>query len=51
MPKGQTPKPKGSIFNVLVDTNVENTLPQGADSNGILMVKLESKLQSWTLIM
>ena len=40
MPKGQTQKLKGSICNVPVDTNVANTLPQGADSNGILMVKL-----------
>ena len=40
MPKGQAPKLKGSICNVPVDTNiVEKTLPQGADSNGIIMVK------------
>ena len=45
MPKGQTPKLKGSICNVPVNTNdVANTLPQGADSNGILMVKLKRKL-------
>ena len=41
MPKGQTPKLKGSICNVPVNTSdVVHTLPQGADSNGILMVIL-----------
>ena len=36
---------KGSICNVPVDTNTDaNTLPQGADSNGIIMVKLKRKL-------
>ena len=44
MPKGQTPKLKGSICNVPVDTNIANTLPQGADSNGIVMVKLKRKM-------
>ena len=45
MPKGQTPKLKGSICNVPVNTSdVVNTLPQSADSNGILMVKLKRKL-------
>ena len=45
MPKGQTPKLKGSICNVPVNTNnTANTLPQGADSNGILMIKLKRKL-------
>ena len=45
MPKGQAPKLKGSICNVPVNTaNVVNTLPQGADSNGIIMVKLKRKL-------
>ena len=45
MPKGQTPKLKGSIRNVPVNTSdVVNSLPQGADSNGILMVKLKCKL-------
>ena len=34
MPKGQTPKLKGSICNVPIDTNdVTNILPRGADSN------------------
>ena len=45
MPKGQTPKLKGSICNVPINTSdIVNTLPQGADSNGILMVKLKRKL-------
>ena len=45
MPKGQTPKLKGSICNVPIDTvDVANTLPQGADSNGIVMIKLKRKL-------
>ena len=35
----------GSICNVPLDTNsIANTLPQGADSNGIIMVKLKRKL-------
>ena len=45
MPKGQSPKLKGSICNVPIDTaNVANTLPQGADNNGIVMIKLKRKL-------
>ena len=45
MPKGQTPKIKGSICNVPIDTNdVTNILPRGADSNGIIMIKLKRKL-------
>ena len=45
MPKAQTPKLKGSICNVPIDTvDVANTLPQGADSNGIVMIKLKRKL-------
>ena len=41
MPKGQAPKVKGSICNVpihVVDTC--NSLPRSADSNGLLIVKL-----------
>ena len=39
MPKGQTPKLKGSICNVPIDTvDIANTLPQSADSNGIVMI-------------
>ena len=42
MPKGQTPKLKGSICNVPIDTNdATNVLPRGADSNGIIMIKLK----------
>ena len=37
-------KLKGSICNVPIDTaNVANALPQGADSNGIIMIKLKRK--------
>ena len=45
MPKGQMPKIKGNICNVPIDTvDVANTLPQGADSNGIVMIKLKRKM-------
>ena len=45
MAKGQTPKLKGSIYSVPIDTNdVTNILPRGADSNGIIMIKLKRKL-------
>ena len=45
MPKGQTPKLKGSICKVPVNTSdVVSSLLQGADSNGTLMVKLKRKL-------
>ena len=45
MLKGQTPKLTGSICNVPIDTNdVTNALPRGADSNGIVMIKLKRKL-------
>ena len=45
MLKGQTAKLKGSICNVPIDTNdVTNILPLGADSNGIIMIKLKRKL-------
>ena len=44
MPKGQTPKLKGSICNVPIDTNdVTNILPRGANSNGIITIKLKQK--------
>ena len=49
MPKGQTPKLKGSICNVPIDTNdVTNILPRGADINGIIMIKLKRKLKGTT---
>ena len=47
MTKGQTPNLKGIICNVRIDINdVTNVLPRGADSNGIVMIKLKRKL-SW----
>ena len=46
MPKGQFPKIKGTICNVPIDTvDICNTLPQPADSNGLVIVKLKRKLQ------
>ena len=45
MPKGRFPKFKGSIFNVAIDTaEVVNVLPYGADSNGVVVVKLKRKV-------
>ena len=45
MPKGQAAKLKGAICNVALDADdVCNILPRGADSNGIIMVKLKRKL-------
>ena len=45
MPKGKFPKMKGSICNVPIDTaETVNVLPHGADSNGLIVVKLKSKL-------
>ena len=45
MPKGQFPKLKGAICNIPIETmDITNTLPQGADSSGLLMVKLKRKL-------
>ena len=45
MPKGQFPKLKGAIYNIPIETmDITNTLPQGADSSGLLMVKLKRKL-------
>ena len=45
MPKGQQPKIKGAICNIsiLVEA-VNNCLPQGTDSNGLLFVKPKRKL-------
>ena len=43
--KGRFPKLKGSICNISIDSNnIANVLPQGADSNGLLVVKLKRKL-------
>ena len=45
MPKGQAPKMKGAICNVPLEAeDVSDILPRGADSNGILYVKLKRKL-------
>ena len=45
MPKGKFPKLKGSICNVPIDTaDIVNVLPRGADSNGLVVVKLKCKL-------
>ena len=45
MLKGQAPKLKGAICNVQLEADdVCNILPRGADSNGIIMVKLKRKL-------
>ena len=45
MPKGQSPKLKGAICNVPLESDsVCDTLPRGADSNGVVMVKLKRKL-------
>ena len=45
MPKGLSPKVKGSICNIPIseiDNNC-NSLPRPADSNGAIIVKLKSK--------
>ena len=45
MPKGQSPKLKGSICNVPVESkDVCNVLPRGMDNNGVVLVKLKRKL-------
>ena len=45
MPKGKFPKLKGSICNVPIDTaDIVNVFPRGADSNGLVVVKLKRKL-------
>lgn len=50
MPKGQSPKLKGAICNVPINvSDIPTTLPVGADSNGIVVVKLKRKL-SWTCV-
>ena len=46
MSKGQFPKLKGSICNTPVNTSdIINVLPHGADSNGLVVVKLKRKLK------
>ena len=45
MPKGRFPKLKGSICNIPIDlADITNVLPYGADSNGLVVVKLKRKL-------
>ena len=45
MPKGQSPKVKSAICNIPVETDdVVSILPRGADSNGLIMVKLKKKI-------
>ena len=45
MPEGLFPKLKGSICNISVNTSdIVNVLPHGADSNGLVVVKLKRKL-------
>ena len=45
MLKGLFPKLKGAVCNIPVETeDLTNTIPQGADSNGLILVKLKSKL-------
>ena len=45
MPKGQFPKLEGAICNIPVDTSdITNVLPHGAESSGLIMVKLKRKL-------
>ena len=43
--KGLFQKLKGAICNILIDTSdITNVLSHGADSNGLIMVKLKRKL-------
>ena len=45
MPKGQFRKIKGPICNVPIESEaICNVLPQGVDSNGLILVKLKRKL-------
>ena len=47
MPKGQSPKVKGSICNIPIsdiDSNC-NSLPRSADTNGVIVVKLQRKVE------
>ena len=44
MPRGRFSKLKGSICNIPIETvSAANTLPHGADSNGLVIEKLERK--------
>ena len=45
MPKSQFPKLKSAICNIAIDTSdITNVLPHGADSSGLIIVKLKRKL-------
>ena len=46
MPKGQSPKVKGSVCNIPISEieNNCNSLPRPADSNGVIIVKLKRKV-------
>ena len=45
MPKSHFQKLKGAICNIATDTSdITNNLPHGADSIGLIMVKLKHKL-------
>ena len=47
MPKGQSPKVKGSICNIPISDIVSNcnSLPRSADSNRVIVVKLKRKVE------
>ena len=46
MPRGQIEKISGTLCNIPIDTvNVTNILPRPADSNGLIFIKLERKLE------
>ena len=46
MPRGQMEKISGTICNIPINTtNATNMLPQPADSNGLVIVKLKRKLE------
>ena len=49
MPKGRFLKLKGFICNITILVNeITNILPHGADSNGLAILKLKTKIElSW----
>lgn len=45
IPKGQMPKIKGAVCNVLINVaGVAKVLPRASDSNGIMIVKVNRKI-------
>ena len=49
IPKGQLPKLKGAICNIVIDTSdITSALPHSADSTGLIMVKSKCKLGFWS---